>query len=398
MPLPTPLHPRTSELCSSLRWKEWAGYHAVCSYDTSHEPEYYAVRHAAGLADVSPLYKFAVRGPGATDFLAYVTARDTSRLKVGQVGYGCWCDGRGKVLDDGTITRWNENEYRLTTAEPSYAHLADHAEGFNVEIRDVSTNLAAVALQGPCARDILVSACDGGDIAGLRFFRATRTRVAGVPVDVTRTGYTGDLGFELWMPHDRAVTVWDAIMEAGRPRGVLPLGLDALDVCRVEAGFILLGVDYYSARHAMIESQTSSPYEIGLGWTVHLDRDAFVGRAALVEEQARGRAWGLVGLEVDWVELEALYDRLALPPTLSSSAWRTAVPVYAPGGRSQVGQATSGVWSPTLKKNIALASVQCPHDAVGTELQIEVTVEFQRRSVKATVVPMPFFDPQRKRS
>jgi aminomethyltransferase len=179
---------------------------------------------------------------------------------------------------------------------------------------------------------------------------------------------------------------------------LLPLGLDALDVCRVEAGFILLGVDYFSARHAMIESQTSSPYEIGLGWTVHLDRDAFVGRAALVEEQARGPAWGMVGLEVDWGELEALFDRLKLPPALASSTWRTAVPVYGPGGRRQVGQATSGVWSPTLKKNIALASVQRPHDAVGTELQIEVTVEFQRRGVKATVVPMPFFDPERKRS
>lgn len=395
MPLPTPFHPRTSALCDSLRWKEWAGYHAVCSYDTSHEPEYHATRQAAGLLDVTPLYKFSVGGPGATDFLRYVTARDVAKLKPGQVGYGCWCDEAGKVLDDGTVTRWDENEYRVTSADPSFAWFSRHARGFDVAIEDISDKLAALALQGPTSRAILADACDG-DVASLRFFRAMRTRLGGVDVDVTRTGYTGDLGYEIWIPREHALRVYDTLTEAGRPHGMLPMGLDALDVCRVEAGFILIGVDYFSARRCLIEAQKSSPFEIGLGWTVHTEREAFIGRQALLEEQRAGSRWAFVGLELDWEELEQLFDSHGLPPQLPTSAWRTAVPVHA--ADQQVGRATSGTWSPLLKRNLALASVESRHSALGTRLSIEVTVEFQRKHVTATVVKTPFFNPERKRA
>jgi aminomethyltransferase len=395
MPLPTPFHPRTSTLCTSLRWKEWAGYHAVCSYDTCHEPEYMAVRHAAGLLDVTPLYKFDVRGRDATEFLCYVTARNIARLKVGQVGYGCWCDEDGKVLDDGTVTRWDENDYRVTSADPSFAWLSRHARGFDVAIEDVSTDLAALALQGPTSRAILQDAC-GGDVGTLGFFRAMRARLAGVDIDITRTGYTGDLGYEVWIPKEHALTVYDALTESGRPHGMLPMGLDALDVCRVEAGFILIGVDYFSARRCLIEAQKSSPYEIGLGWTVHLKRDNFIGREALAAEKRDGSDWALIGLEIDWEELERLFDAHGLPPQLPTSAWRTAVPVHA--GEVQVGRATSGAWSPLLKQNLALASVQTRHSAPGTRLSIEVTVEFERKHVAATVRKPPFFDPERKRA
>jgi len=396
MPQPTPFHARTAALCGSLKWKDWAGFHAVCSFDTLHDPEYHAVRLAAGLLDVSPLHKLEIVGRDAADFLAYVTARDVSRLKTGQVGYGCWCDERGKVLDDGTVTRWDERRFRLTSADPSYAWLLEHARGFDVGISDVSGELAALALQGPAARQILCAACDGGDLAGLKFFRAAHTRLAGVDIDVTRTGYTGDLGYELWIPARSAVPVWDALLEAGRPYGLLPMGLDALDVCRVEAGFVLMGVDYFSARRCLLEEQTSTPYELGLGWTVHTERAPFLGQQALAAELRDGSAWSLVGLVLDWDELEALYDSFGLPPTRSSHAWRTAVPVYADG--RQVGQATSGSWSPLLKQDLALASVRRGFGDVGRKLQMEVTVEYQRRTITATVTKTPFFDPERKRA
>ncbi len=398
MPLPTPFHDRTSARCASMKWKEWAGYYAVCSYELCHEPEYFAVRHAAGLIDVTPLYKLDVSGPDATAFLDWVTARHVGRLKLGQVGYGCWCDASGRVLDDGTITRRDDASYRVTSADPSYGWLVHQARRFDVRIEDVSDRLAAVALQGPAARSVLGDACDD-DVSGLRFFRAMRTRIAGVDVDVTRTGYTGDLGYEVWAPNDGALVVWDALVEAGRPHGMTLLGLDALDVCRIEAGFVLLGVDYFSARRCVLPSQTSTPFELGLGWSVHLDRDPFVGSEALAQEQQAGSEWALVGLHTDWDELERLYDSFKLPPHLASSASRVAVPVYADTRRGvQVGQATSSTWSPVLKQHISLASVRTPHAAVGTELGLEVTVEFERHRIRATVVDTPFFDPERKRA
>lgn len=395
MPLPTPFHPRTAALCSSLRWKSWAGYHAVCSFDVHHEAEYYAVRHGAGLLDVSPLFKLDVRGRDAGAFLSYVTARDITRLKPGQVGYGCWCDDDGKVLDDGTVTCFGAGEYRVTSADPSWSWLVRHAGGFDVTVEDVSSQLAALALQGPRSREILAAVC-GSEVASLGFFRAARLRSGPLEIDVTRTGYTGDLGYELWVPPRHALPLWDALMEAGAHHGLLPMGLDALDLCRIEAGFILMGVDYVSARRALTAARKSSPYEIGLGWTVHAEREPFLGQAALRRELRDGSDWSLVGLVIDWDELEALYDGFGLPPSLPSAAWRTAVPVYLPGGR-QVGQATSGAWSPTLKQNLALASVRAPHGLPGTRLQIEVTVEYERRRVTAHVVKPPFFDPPRKK-
>lgn len=396
MPVPTPFHPRTSALCESLRWKDWAGYHAVCFYGDHHEPEYHAVRQAAGLLDVTPLYKVLVSGPDATEFLAFVSARDTSRLQQGQVGYGCWCNEEGQVLDDGTVTRWDDQHYRVTTADPSAAHFRSFAKGFDVTIEDVTDQVASLAVQGPASRAILAACCEGG-IEDLKFFWSTSVRLAGVDLEVTRTGYTGDLGYELWMPNDHALTVWDALIEAGEPHGMLPIGLNALDVCRIEAGFILLGVDYYSARRCMAQSQVSTPYELGLGWSVHLkNRGPFVGHEALRKEKAEGSAWRLVALDIDWDELESLFDEEGLPPCVPMEAWRTAVPVYS--GNRQIGRATSGVFSPLLKKNIALASVKMPHGSLGEKVSIETTVEFRRRRVTATVVDRPCFDPERKRS
>jgi aminomethyltransferase len=377
-----------------MRWKEWAGHYAVCSYDVGHEREYFAIRHAAALIDVSPLYKYEITGPDAAAFLARVTVRDIRKLKLGRVVYLCWCDDDGKVIDDGTVARLDDRHYRLTANAPALAWLSRHVAPYDVAIEDSSERLGALALQGPTSRHILSEAA-ATDLRTVKFFDVIRSTIAGAPVELSRTGYTGDLGFEIWVERGRALDVWDAIAQAGTRYRLEAVGLDAMDVSRVEAGFILNGVDYFSAQHCVIESRKSTPYEIGLGWTVKLDREPFLGQAALRAESERGSTWARVGLEYDWDEYEALHAEVLLPPQVPAGAWRTAVPVY--DGNRQVGQATSGAWSPILKKNLALGSIESRHAATGTRLHVEVTVEYRRRTVTATVVETPFFNPERKR-
>lgn len=396
MPVETPFHPRTSRLCTSLFWKDWAGYHAVRSYDTSPEREYFAIRHAAGLIDVTPLYKYEVRGPAAAALLAEVMVKDAGKLAVGRVAYLCWCDDDGKVLDDGTVSRLDEDRFRVTAAEPAGAWLARHARGRDVTVEDTSERLGALALQGPNSRAILSQVSDA-DVAALRYFRVVPARIDGIQVELSRTGYTGDLGYEVWVSRDDALRVWDAIMAAGRPYRIEPAGLDALDITRVEAGFVMNGVDYFSAQRCLIASRKSTPFEIGLGWTVKLDREPFIGQRALTAERERGSEWGFVGLEIDWDEFERLHQRIGLPPQLPPGAWRNAVPVYSTRG-GQIGQATSGAWSPILKRNLALATVEAAFASVGTRVLIEATVDYRRHRVSAIVAKTPFFDPERKRS
>lgn len=396
MPIPTPFHPRTAELCTSMFWKEWAGHHAVRSFDTSHEREYFAFRNGAGVIDVSPLYKYDVRGPDAAALLSRVTVRDIRELKVGRVTYLCWCDDDGKIVDDGTVSRLDDQHYRLTAADPTLAWLHRYARPYRVTIEDTSARIAALAIQGPTSRDVLRQ-CSDAPLDRLPFFGTTPARLDGIDVQISRTGYTGDLGYEVWVDRRYALEVWDAIMAAGRDYRCIPAALDAMDVTRIEAGFIMNGVDYWNATHCLIESRKSTPFELGLGWTVKLERDPFVGQAALRAEHARGPAWGIAGLRYDWDEYEALFAKKGLPPQVPAGAWRSGVPVYDRTGK-QVGQAQSGAWSPMLKANLALASVRAPCFAPGTRLQIEVTVEFERHRVGAVVEKTPFYNPERKRS
>jgi aminomethyltransferase len=394
--IPSPYHSRTAPLCESLQFKDWAGYHAVVSYDTCHEREYFAFREAAGLIDVSPLFKYRIEGPDALRFLDHVVTRSMTKVKLHQVVYTVWCDDRGKALDDGTIARLGENSFRLTSAHPNLAWLEENAFGFEVEIEDVTESLCALSLQGPRSREIL-DVATGGAVTYLRFFRHTTAELGGVPVEITRTGYTGDLGYEVWADPQHAETVWDAIMEAGQAYRILPAGLAAMDVTRIEAGFVLLDVDYNSARGAMIREQESSPFEIGLGWTVHLDKKGeFVGRRALEAELAREPEWKLMGLVCDWSEIEALFARFGLPPSVGSAPWRDGRPVYASRSGRQCGRATSGTWSPMLKQNIALATIEAPLADPGQKLYLEMTVEYERHRVGARVVETPFFNPPRK--
>jgi aminomethyltransferase len=393
MPIGTPLHERTLALCESLNYREWSGYYTVSAYESHHEHEYNAIRNAAAVIDVSPLFKYIVTGPEASRLVDRLITRDVSKMSVGQVFYTPWCDEHGKVIDDGTVSRLGEQTFRWTAADPSLRWFRQNAAGMDVQVDDVSEEVAALALQGPTSAKLL-RAVAKADIDRLKYFRVTSGTIAGVDVDISRTGYTGDLGYEIWMPADRAVAVWDALMEGGKPFDIKPAGMLALDVARIEAGLLLIEVDFFSSRKAMIASQMYTPYELGMGRLVHLEKGRFIGQRALREEHQRGPARQIVGLEIDWTEVETLYDAAGLAPAVAATASRVATPVYRNG--RQVGKATSTTWSPVLKRMIALASIDRPHHAEGTGLQFEMTVEAVRHRVGAKVVKTPFFNPARK--
>ncbi len=399
MTVGTAFHPRTAPLNARMQWREWSGFYAASEYHDSHVIEYNAIREAAALIDVSPLFKYELRGPDALRLVDRLITRDAARLLPGRVFYTPWCDEHGKVIDDGTIHRLDDADggqvIRWTAADPQYRWLHLNAHGLEVDIADVSERDAAIALQGPLARAVL-EAASGEAFGDLRYFRRRASNLGGVPVDVSRTGYTGDLGYELWIPAGRAVEAWDALVTAGEPYRVRPAGMVALDVARLEAGLVLIEVDYTSAVHSHIPAQNFSPYEIGLGRLVDLAKADFVGKRALIAEVAAGGpARRLVGLDISWPEIEALYAAEGLAPYAPPTVSRTPVPLHANG--HQVGRVTSTGWSPILKKMIALASVGVAHARSGGRVQVEWTVEAKRKLVAATVVDVPFFDPPRKR-
>jgi aminomethyltransferase len=393
LPVGTAFHERTFALCTSLNYREWSGYYTVSSYEVHHEHEYNAIRNASALIDITPLYKYIVQGKDATRLVNRVITRDINKVKPGQVIYCCWCDEQGKVIDDGTITRLEENKYRWTAADPSLRWFRQNGLNMDVRIEDISEKVAALALQGPTSGKLLKSVADA-DIANLKYFRMTSGKIAGVPVDISRTGYTGDLGYEIWVPWNDAVKVWDTLMEKGRQFDIHAAGMLALDVARIEAGLLLIEVDYISSKKALIPSQAYSPYELGFGRMIHLDKENFVGKSALARQSKSGVPRQLVGLEMDWVEIEERYEKFGLTPAAPAQASRVHVPVYL--GSRQVGKATSTTWSPLLKKMIALASIDTAHAQFGTRLQMEITIEAVRQKVTASVAKLPFFNPERK--
>lgn len=392
MPVGSPFHARTAALCESLSYREWAGVYAVSSYEPLHEHEYNAIRNAAALIDVSPLFKYIVDGPDAAALVDRVITRDAIRMEPGQVFYTPWCDEHGHVIDDGTVSRLTETRFRWTAAEPSLRWLRQNAAGLDVTIDDVSEAIAALALQGPTSAAVLRAA--GAAIDGLKYFRVQKATIAGHDVQVSRTGYTGDLGYEVWMRREDALAVWDAIVDAGRAHGLRAAGMLALDVARIEAGLLLIDVDFFSVRKALTASQIYSPLEMGLGRLVDFNKERFIGREALAAEHARGPRKKVVGVDVTWSDVEPLYEAVGLPPMATSTASRVAVPVRA-GGR-QIGRLTSSTWSPVLKKMIGLATVDAAHAAPGTRIEVEHTVDAVRHFVGATVVETPFFNPRRK--
>ena len=393
MPVPTAFHQRTFPLCQSLNYREWSGYYTVSAYEVQHEHEYNAIRNAAALIDITPLYKYLISGRDATRFVDRIITRDITKVARGQVIYCCWCDEQGKVIDDGTITRLDESRYRWTAAEPNLRWFHQNALNMEVSIEDVSEQLAALALQGPTSGRLLKAVAEA-EISNLKYFRMTTGKIAGVPVDISRTGYTGDLGYEVWVDWNHALSVWDAISAAGSRFDLHPTGMLALDVARIEAGLLLLDVDYISARKALIPAHKYSPYELGFGRMVHLEKANFIGRNALLRDQEQGVARQFVGLELHWDEVEKFYEELGLAPVAPSQASRVHVPVYSRG--RQVGKATSTTWSPVLKKMIALASIETSFAKPESKLEMEVTIEAVRLKATATVTKLPFFNPPRK--
>jgi aminomethyltransferase len=393
----TAFHSRTADLNVKQQWREWSGYLAASAYADHHQIEYNALRESAGLIDVSPLFKYRIAGPGSEALVDRLITRDAKKLTPGRVYYAPWCDEAGRVIDDGTIHRLDDGSFRWTAADPQYRWLHMNAGGLDVEIEDVSADWAAIALQGPRSRDVLEAAA-GESFADLRYFRRRAATLGGIAVDVSRTGYTGDLGYEVWIPADRGADAWDALMTAGGIVTARPVGMLALDIARIEAGLLLIEVDYTSATHALIADQAYSPFELGLGRLVDFEKGDFVGRRALLEEQGRGGPERrLVGLRLDWNELAALYAAQGLPPQVPGAASRAAVPAYDGSGR-RVGKVTSTTWSPILKQMIALASVPARFERPGSVLRVEWTVEAVRGTVGATVVALPFYDPARKRA
>jgi aminomethyltransferase len=396
MTLETPFHPRTAELNQARRWRKWSGFFIADSYFPAHDLEYHAIRFSAALFDITPMCKYRVSGPDAAKLVNRVITRRVDRIKPMRAIYTPWCDHDGRVLDDGTVALLADGSYFWTAAEPQHGWLEAASEGLNVTIEDVTERICALSLQGPCSRDVLSSAV-GRDLSDLPFFGRADVTIGGVAVGVSRTGYSGDLGFELFMPFESALPVWDALIKAGESYTLRVAGMEALDVARLEAGLIMAGVDYHSGRTARHPSLAVSPYEIGMDRLVDLDKPSFIGKRALMDEVAAGGpANRLVGLELDLNVFEDAYLDLGYPIEHPLRAWRHVTPLTRKG--ETIGRATSGTFSPLLKRSIALGFLPAKHAEVGSTVSIEWQIEETRQQIPATVVPLPFLDLPRKRS
>jgi aminomethyltransferase len=393
VPFPTPLHDRTRAACETLSYREWAGYYAVSAYEANHEHEYYAIRHAAGLIDISPLFKYVISGRDAARFIDRVVTRLGSGLQPGQVMYTPWCDEHGAIIDDGLIARMGDDTFRWTASAPNLRWFTMNAVDLDVAIEDVSEATAALAIQGPASAAIL-RAVSSVQIEPLKYFHRASGRIADRDVDVSRTGYTGDLGYEIWMDAADAVKVWDALVHEGRRFGLEPAGLLALDAARIEAGLPLADVDFFGARKALSARQRYSPLEMGMERFVDFGKERFIGRAALAAELTRGVRRQIVGLTIDWPAMERHYEAAGLPAVGGPNPSRAVVPLYERG--RQAGHMSSSTWSPVLKKMIGLATVDAACAKAGTLLEVEHTIDAVRHRVGATVTGTPFFNPKRK--
>lgn len=390
----TPFHPRIDELNQTGLYSHWAGHLVAEKYQMSEKFEYFAIRNAAGIFDTSPLYKYAITGPDAERFLAGVLARDVRACPPGGAQYTIWCDDDGFLIEDGVLFRLGTEEYLLTAARPNLAYLRGLSVDMSVEIRDVSDGYGALAVQGPRSRRILAMVAP--DISDLAYFQVTRTRIANHPVIVSRTGFTGDLGYEVWVEPDHALAVWDAVMEAGRPLGMMPFGQVALAMARIEAGLLLIDVDYDSARYARTDTQKSTPRELGLGWMLGgLDRP-FIGRDALRREAEQGTSrWKLRGLVIDWQDWDNHHGGAGLIPPKDHRPTEEDMMLYdADQGRA--GWASSFMYSPILQRHIAIARVRPDLAEPDAEVRLEVAIDHQHHTVGARVAPLPLFHPDRK--
>ena len=381
--LKTPFHDRARELSQMDRFVPWAGYTTVDVFSTM-EQEYFATRNAVTLFDLTPMVKYRISGPEALPYLNRLVTRDVSKLRDNRIMYCVWCNDDGHIIDDGTIFRLGEQEFRLCTAERQIDWLLESAVGFDVRVEEVTEEIAALAVQGPASCALLKAAGLTG-VAQLKPFESGQFKLDGMPLMISRTGFTGDLGYEVWMQPGHAVAVWDRLMQLGQTRGIRPMGSLALNMLRLEAGFLSPNVDFVSAEHSLRMGRDRSPLELGLAWLVDFDKGQFTGRRALLAEKARGVARMLVGLDIEGNK-----------PAVNALLYTDR------DGRREIGSVTSALWSPTCKRNIALAMVDAPHFHKGARMWAEIYLNrelvWERRMVRATVVDKPFFAPARRRA
>ncbi len=393
----TPFHERTSAANETGLWSHWAGHAVATKYRIDEKVEYFAVRQAAGVLDTSALFKYRITGPDAERLLSGVLARDITKCRPGQAQYTMWCDDQGFLIEDGVVLRISGDEYWLTSAEPNLAYLQGMIGHQRVEVEDISDDFGILAVQGPASRTVLSALVP--EVAELSFFGLTQAKIGDAPVVISRTGYTGDLGYEIWVERNDAIAIWDAVFEASAGRGVLPYGSMVMHMTRIEAALLLIEVDFESSRFAWVDEQKATPIELGYGWMFRrLERDdrAFVGRKAIEQELATGSSrFRLVGLDVDWASYQLAHRALGLPALKDHVPVEWATMVHDDAGQV-AGHASSFMYSPLLQRHIALARVSPRLAAVGTDLSIDVTINNRNYPVEAAVRRLPFYDPPHK--
>ena len=390
----TPFHAASSATTGTPFWYAWGSYHVVDLY-TEVTAEVQAFRRTAAMADMSPLNKTLVVGADSRRLVDRVLTRDMSGLRPGRMLYSPWCNEWGKVVGDGLVLQTEKDAF-VFSAGPMDRWLGIHAAGLDVEIRDVTADTAILALQGPRSLEVLDRAAPGGAWHTLGFSRFRPGMIGGIEVEILRTGFTGERGYEIWAPAEGAVDVWEAVAEAGAPSGLLAAGEHAVDVARVEAGLILIGADYNPAgpdrrvaHYEMLDERESSPFELGFDRLVDFGKGGFVGREALgTETDSGGPPYRLVGIEIDW--REALEAQVAgcLGPNLSPRVRKDALPL-ADGSRT-VGRVTSVTWAPTLSKLIGFGSIERAYAVTGAAVTVEWPVLDGKEPVAAEVVALPF--------
>jgi aminomethyltransferase len=393
----TPFHERLEELNQTRLWGHWSNYLSATRYYSSAKHEYFAVRNSAGFFDTSPLYKYRIHGKDAERLLAGVLTRDVRQCRPGKAQYTVWCDDRGFVLEDGVVFRHSETDFLLTSAEPNLGYFADHAGRLDVTIEDVTDAYGMLAVQGPRSREVLAQVAP--EVEGLGFFDHTEAKVGGAAVTVSRTGYTGDLGYEVRVARDDALAVLDAVIEAGEGRGFRPFGEQALLMTRIEAGLPLINVEFSSSRYAFTDHDRVTPKELGFGWMlkgIEDDDRPFVGRRAMRRELAeKSSRWSTVGLFLDWADYDRVHAEAGLVPPKDETAVEDEYMLYDDEGE-RIGYTTSQMYSPVLQRHIAIGRVRPDHAAVGTRVSYEITLNHEYKTVAAEVTRLPFFNPARK--
>ena len=380
--LRTPFYERMVNLDTTNTWHNWKGYTTPDELYCS-ETEYFAIRNATGVFDITPMTKYRIKGRDSLEYVNRLVTRDMAKIKSGRVAYAVWCDDRGQVLDDGTLFHLREGEYRLCSQERHFDWLTTCAIGFDVSITEETAEIAGLAVQGPTSYSILKAMGISG-LDELKVFGLMHVEFEGAELMVSRTGFTGDLGYELWIEPDKAEALWDALFEAGKLYGIRPIGVHALEMARVEAGYLAAFVDFLPAKATVRTGRTRSPFELGLGWLVDFKKPIFNGRRALAEEKRVGSTWRLVKLDIEG-------NKIAHSSYIFDSS---------KASRKNIGFVTSAEWSPICKQNVALGSVKMPHGAVGSTVWVEIyyqrEMHWSRAMAKATVVDKPFWFPPRR--